>query len=165
MWKIYLLKMSWMNLGYLKQTSMHEIYFVSHLAVHIDREQTSLFFGEVLYASQKKQKKTKNTVKKKLTLKGHKSFGSDALENLTSCAASTSILWLLIFFWTRATDFTAKKGLLNLLLNNTFRKYPHLKNNINHSKNEAKNVRISYIYEITWLELLKLTSRKLRSFE
>lgn len=113
----------------------------------------------------KKTKKTKNTVKKKLTLKGHKSFGSDALENLTSCAASTSILWLLIFFWTRATDFTAKKGLLNLLLNNTFRKYPHLKNNINHSKNEAKNVRISYIYEITWLELLKLTSRKLRSFE
>ena len=76
---------------------MHEIYFVSHLAVHIDREQTSLFFGEVLYASQKKQKKTKNTVKKKLTLKGHKSFGSDALENLSSCAASTSILWLLIF--------------------------------------------------------------------
>ena len=140
-----------MNLGYLKQTSMHEIYFVSHLAVHIDCEQTSLFFGEVPCASQKnkKTKKQKNTAKKKLTLKGHKSFGSDALENLTSCAASTSILWLLIFFWTRATDFTAKKGLLNLLLNNTFRKYPHLKNNINHSKNEAKNVRISYIYEIT----------------
>ena len=77
---------------------MHEIYFVSHLAVHIDREQTSLFFGEVLCASQKNKKKTKNTAKKKLTLKGHKSFGSDALENLSSCAASTSILWLLIFF-------------------------------------------------------------------
>lgn len=148
-----------MNLGYLKQTSMHEIYFVSHLAVHIDCEQTSLFFGEVLCASQK------NTAKKKLTLKGHKSFGSDALENLSSRATSTSILWLLIFFWTRATDFTEKKGLLNLLLNNTFRKYPHLKNNINHSKNEAKNVRISCIYDITFLELLKLTSRKLRSFE
>lgn len=88
-----------MNLGYLKQTSMHEIYFVSHLAVHIDCEQTSLFFGEVPCASQKnkKTKKQKNTAKKKLTLKGHKSFGSDALENLSSCAASTSILWLLIF--------------------------------------------------------------------
>ena len=86
-----------MNLGYLKQTSMHEIYFVSHLAVHIDREQTSLFFGEVLYASQK-NKKNKKYIEKKLTLKGHKSFGSDALENLSSCAASTSILWLLIFF-------------------------------------------------------------------
>lgn len=129
-----------MNLGYLKQTSMHEIYFVSHLAVHIDREQTSLFFGEVLCASQK-NKKNKNTAKKKLTLKGHKSFGSDALENLSSCAASTSILWLLIF------------------LDSCDRLH------INHSKNEAKNVRISYIYEITWLELLKLTSRKLRSFE
>lgn len=86
-----------MNLGYLKQTSMHEIYFVSHLAVHIDREQTSLFFGEVLYASQK-NKKNKKYSEKKLTLKGHKSFGSDALQNLSSCAASTSILWLLIFF-------------------------------------------------------------------
>ena len=77
---------------------MHEIYFVSHLAVHIDREQTSLFFGEVLCASQKNKKKQKIQRKKKLTLKGHKSFGSDALENLSSCAASTSILWLLIFF-------------------------------------------------------------------
>ena len=53
-----------MNFGYLKQTSMHEIYFVSHLAVHIDREQTSLFFGEVLCASQKNKKKQKIQRKK-----------------------------------------------------------------------------------------------------
>lgn len=58
-----------MNLGYLKQTSMHEIYFVSHLAVHIDREQTSLFFGEVLYASQK-NKKNKKYSEKKIDLEG-----------------------------------------------------------------------------------------------
>ena len=48
---------------------MHEIYFVSHLAVHIDREQTSLFFGEVLYASQK-NKKNKKYSEKKIDLKG-----------------------------------------------------------------------------------------------
>ena len=46
----------------------------------------------------KKQKQKQKIQRKKLTLKGHKSFGSDALENLSSCAASTSILWLLIFF-------------------------------------------------------------------
>ena len=48
---------------------MNEIYFVSHLAVHIDREQTSLFFGEVLCASQK-NKKSKKYSEKKIDHKG-----------------------------------------------------------------------------------------------
>ena len=93
---------------------MHEIYFVSHLAVHIDCEQTSLFFGEVLCASQK------NTAKKKLTLKGHKSFGSDALENLSSRATSTSILWLLIFFLDSCDRLHRKEGTAQSLIEQYF---------------------------------------------
>ena len=108
-----------MNLGYLKQTSMHEIYFVSHLAMHIGREQTSLFFGEVLCASQK-NKKSKKYSEKKLTIKGHKSFGSVALGNLSSCAASTSILWLLIFFLDSCDRLHRKEGTAQSLIEQYF---------------------------------------------
>lgn len=140
MWKIYLLKMSWMNFGYLKQTSMHEIYFVSHLAVHIDREQTSLFFGEVLCASQKNKKKQKQR-KKNWPLRVTRALGVMRLK-----------------IWAPAPHQHQFCGCW-FFLDSCDRLH------INHSKNGAKNVRISYIYEITWLELLKLTSRKLRSFE
>ena len=112
----------------------------------------------------KKQKKQK-IQRKKIDLKGSQELWEWCASKFELLLRININFVVVDFFWTRATDFTEKKGLFNLLLNNTFRKYPHLKNNINHSKNEAKNVRISYIYEITWLELLKLTSRKLRSFE
>ena len=126
MWKIYLLKMSWMNLGYLKQTSMHEIYFVSHLAMHIGREQTSLFFGEVLCASQK-NKKSKKYSEKKIDHKGSQELWDWCAWKFELLRRININFVVVDFFWTRATDFTEKKGLLNLLLNNTFKKYPHLK--------------------------------------